>query len=64
MDPSSHFDSLSGHSGRVALVCHPDEDVIRHYDVSGKHCPRYYVEHPQAWDSLRKDIAAELQLIS
>ena len=53
----------------TAFLCqtfdlNPDEDVIRHYDVSGKHCPRYYVEHPQAWDSLRKDIAAELQLIS
>lgn len=34
------------------------EDVIRHYDVTGKECPRYYVRHPQAWDQLKADIAA------
>lgn len=28
----------------------PEEDVIRHYDVTGKECPRYYVEHPEEWD--------------
>jgi len=37
----------------------PEEDVIRHYDVTGKRCPLYYVEHPEAWDALRDDIAAE-----
>lgn len=26
------------------------EAVIRHYDVTGKVCPRYYVEHPEAWE--------------
>lgn len=28
------------------------EDVIRHYDVTGKLCPKYYVEHPEAWEGL------------
>ena len=36
----------------------PSEDVIRHYDVTGKECPLYYVEHPEAWEALRGDIAA------
>ena len=36
----------------------PSEDVIRHYDVTGKKCPLYYVEHPEAWEALRADIAA------
>ncbi|MBR3570761.1 MAG: N-acetylmuramoyl-L-alanine amidase [Oscillibacter sp.] len=36
----------------------PSQDVIRHYDVSGKLCPLYYVEHPEAWEALRGDIAA------
>lgn len=31
-------------------------DVIRHYDVSGKNCPKYYVEHEDAWTALRKRI--------
>ena len=25
-------------------------DVIRHYDVTGKICPKYYVDHPEAWE--------------
>ena len=29
------------------------DDVIRHYDVTGKLCPLYYVEHPDAWESLK-----------
>lgn len=32
------------------------EDVIRHYDVTGKMCPKYYVEHEDAWDALRQDL--------
>ena len=32
------------------------EDVIRHYDVTGKNCPKYYVEHEAAWEQLKKDI--------
>ena len=36
----------------------PSADVIRHYDVTGKLCPLYYVEHPDAWEALRGDIAA------
>ena len=26
------------------------EDILRHYDVTGKECPRYYVQHPEEWD--------------
>ena len=39
----------------------PETDVIRHYDVTGKECPRYYVEHPEAWDAFRADEAAETE---
>ena len=35
-------------------------DVIRHYDITGKQCPLYYVEHPEAWDAFRADVAAEM----
>ena len=28
------------------------EDVIRHYDVTGKICPKYYVDNPEEWESL------------
>ena len=34
--------------------------MIRHYDVTEKLCPLYYVEHPEARDAFRADVAAEL----
>lgn len=27
------------------------KDIIRHYDVTGKMCPKYYVEHPEEWEN-------------
>ena len=38
----------------------PEEDVIRHYDATEKLCPLYYVEHPEAWDQFRSDVADEM----
>lgn len=35
-------------------------DIIRHYDVTGKLCPLYYVKHPSKWNVLRTDIWNEL----
>lgn len=32
------------------------EDVIRHYDVTGKACPKYYVDHEDAWNQFHKDL--------
>lgn len=31
-------------------------EIIRHYDVSGKKCPLWYVEHPADWEELKKRI--------
>ncbi len=30
--------------------------IIRHYDVTGKNCPRYFVEHEDAWEKFLKDV--------
>lgn len=32
------------------------EDIIRHYDVNGKICPKYYVENPEEWEALRDKV--------
>lgn len=32
------------------------DDVIRHYDVTGKECPKYYVEHEDAWEQFKQDL--------
>lgn len=33
-----------------------EKNVIRHYDVSGKECPKYYVDHEDEWEKLRNEI--------
>ena len=35
-----------------------EEQVIRHYDITGKECPRYYVKNEDAWEQLKRDITA------
>ena len=32
------------------------DDVIRHYDVTGKNCPKFYVENEDAWIKFKEDI--------
>lgn len=32
------------------------DDVIRHYDVTGKACPKYYVEHESEWFAFKEDL--------
>ena len=32
------------------------EQLIRHYDVSGKLCPVYYVEHPEEWSQFKNNV--------
>lgn len=36
------------------------EDVIRHYDVTGKLCPLYFVEHEDKWTQFLAEIEASL----
>lgn len=49
----------------TAWLCHSagltPEAVIRHYDVTGKECPRYYVRHPDAWKKFLADVQAALE---
>ena len=33
-----------------------EQDIIRHYDVSGKECPRYFVQHPEEWEEFRHSL--------
>ena len=32
------------------------ENIIRHYDVTGKPCPLYYVEHEEEWLEFKEDV--------
>ncbi len=39
--------------GRYSLS---SEDVIRHYDITGKNCPKYFVENETKWDEFKQDL--------
>lgn len=38
-----------------------EEDVIRHYDVTGKICPKYFVENEGAWKQFKEDVKEQLK---
>lgn len=38
-----------------------EENLIRHYDVTGKNCPKYFVEHPEKWNEFRSDVGKSLE---
>ena len=48
----------------TAMLCKKyhlsQNDVIRHYDVTGKNCPKYFVEHPKAWQAFKEDVGREI----
>ncbi len=35
-----------------------ERSIIRHYDVTGKLCPLYYVENESEWNQFKEDVAA------
>lgn len=39
----------------------PVKEVIRHYDVTGKDCPKYFVENEDVWKQFLKDVTAALE---
>ncbi len=50
---SSLIKLLKWLSGEYGLT---KEDIIRHYDVTGKICPKWYVDHEEDWEKLRNDV--------
>lgn len=37
------------------------DDVIRHYDITGKICPKYFVDHEDAWDQFKEDVRTAIE---
>lgn len=33
-----------------------EDQVIRHYDVTGKNCPKYFVENEAAWEEFKENV--------
>lgn len=38
------------------------KDVIRHFDVTGKACPKYFVDFPSAWEQFLADVQEYLEI--
>ncbi len=37
------------------------DQIIRHYDVTGKICPKYFVEHEDRWEAFKSDVKAYIK---
>ena len=37
------------------------QDVIRHYDITGKECPKYFVSNPSEWEIFLENVKQELK---
>lgn len=61
-DDSGQFDKNTYNSlvKLTALLCDKldldENDIIRHYDITGKNCPKYFVENEDAWEEFKKDV--------
>ena len=40
----------------------PAQAIIRHYDATGKICPKYYVENEKAWKQLKQDVVNAMSM--
>ncbi len=40
-----------------------EKDILRHYDITGKNCPKYFVEHEEAWEQFLADVKAKADQI-
>ena len=37
------------------------KDVIRHYDITGKECPKYFVDNESEWENFLDEVKQELK---
>lgn len=52
------YDSLVRLTAWLCGVCGLNsKHILRHYDITGKQCPRYFVEHGDAWAEFLEDTA-------
>ncbi len=41
----------------------PLEDIIRHYDVTGKPCPKWFVAHPGEFEDFKLKVVHTMQIV-
>ena len=37
--------------------------LIRHYDVTGKVCPKWFADYPAAWEQFKREVAKAMQAV-
>ena len=37
------------------------EDLLRHYDITGKKCPLYFVNNEEAWETFKADVSEAIE---
>lgn len=52
------YQTLIHFLAKLCMTYHldPAKDLLRHYDITGKVCPKYYVHHPELWTLLKADV--------
>ena len=51
------YQSLVKLTAWLCEICDLDSgDVIRHYDITGKQCPLYFVTHEDKWEQFKQEI--------
>lgn len=70
-DESGQFNDSTFYSASdlAAFFCKafdldPATQVVRHYDVTGKNCPKYYVENESAWTAFLDAVQARYDYIT
>jgi N-acetylmuramoyl-L-alanine amidase len=38
------------------FVLDPLEDICTHYEITGKICPKYFVDHPEEFDNFKREV--------
>ena len=54
------YQSLVKLTAWLCEICDLDSsDIIRHYDITGKQCPLYFVTHEDEWEQFKQEIKAK-----
>lgn len=67
LDETGEFSDITKESliKLVAWLCETcdldKDDIIRHYDITGKFCPLYYVQNESEWENLLNDFENEIE---
>lgn len=58
------YDSLLSLTAWLAVYYNLEKsDIIRHYDITGKICPKYYVEHEDKWLAFQNEVLEKMDEI-